>query len=148
MNTHPAPMPQATVFFDGECPMCRREIDHYRHLRGADRLLWVDITREETMLEAHGLRRENAMARFHVRDASGIWHIGAWGFVELWSHLPAYRWLARLVRKLQLVPVMDRIYNRFARWRLKRRCNAESCITSHNAAKTGAAFEGTRNNEA
>ncbi len=141
-------MPQATVFYDGECPLCRREIRHYRHLRGADRLLWVDITQEETMLDAHGLRRENAMARFHVRDASGIWHIGAWGFVELWSHLPAYRWLARLLRGLRLVGILDRVYNRFARWRLKRRCSAGQCPATGTVAETRSATENQRSNEA
>ena len=141
-------MPQATVFFDGGCPYCRREIEHYRRLHGADRLLWIDITQEEAMLEANGLRKEDAMARFHVRDASGIWHIGAWGFVELWSHLPAYRWLARLLRTLRLVPVMDRMYNRFARWRLKRRCDAEQCDFTGTAAKAHGTTEGPRENQA
>jgi predicted DCC family thiol-disulfide oxidoreductase YuxK len=122
-------IPAAIVFFDGGCALCRREIDHYRRRRGADRLLWIDITQDDVMLSAHGLRKEQAMARFHVRDASGFWQTGAWGFVELWSHLPAYRWLASLLRTLRLVGLLDRFYSRFARWRLRRRCNPQSCLT-------------------
>lgn len=121
--------PAAIVFFDGGCALCRREIAHYRKRRGADRLLWIDITQDETMLASHGLSRAHAMARFHVLDAAGNWHTGAWGFVELWSHLPVYRWLARLLRALRLVPLLDRAYSHFAHWRLQRRCDAVSCNT-------------------
>jgi len=32
------------IFFDGECPPCRREIAHYRRLQGAELIEWVDIT--------------------------------------------------------------------------------------------------------
>ena len=113
--------PLATVFYDGLCPLCSREIAHYRRLRGADTLLhWVDITQDEHVLAEYGLQREAAMARFHVRDAAGRWQTGAWGFAELWSHLPAYRWLARSLRTLRLLPLLDWVYSGFARWRVRR----------------------------
>jgi hypothetical protein len=37
-----------------------------------------------------GIKREQAMRRFHVRDAQGRWQSGAWAFVELWTHLPYF----------------------------------------------------------
>jgi predicted DCC family thiol-disulfide oxidoreductase YuxK len=119
----------ATVFYDGQCPLCSREINHYRRLRGSDRVSWIDISTHQAALEAHQLQRDTAMARLHVRDASGQWHTGAWGFAELWSHLPAYRWLAKTMRALRLLPALDRIYSRFAHWRFQRRCDADSCHT-------------------
>jgi len=67
------------------------------------------------------------MARFHVRDAAGHWQIGAFGFAELWSHLPGYRWLARTLRLLRLLPLLDRVYASFARWRLRRACDEHTC---------------------
>lgn len=120
----------ATVFYDGQCPLCSREIKHYRRLRGAETLQWVDIARDETSLAAHGLQYEVAMARFHVRDASGRWQTGAWGFAELWSHLPAYRWLAYTLRALRLLPLLDRVYAVFARRRVRLSCSADSCNSS------------------
>ena len=132
MDTTPAAAPDpsdraATIFFDGGCPLCLREIRHYRRRPGASNMLWIDISQDTDALAAHGLTRDQAMARFHVRDAVGRWHTGAWAFAELWSHLPAYRWLAGLLRGLNLLPALDRAYTGFARWRLRRRCLSDSC---------------------
>ena len=115
------------VFYDGQCPLCRREIRHYRRLRGAERVIWVDITENEEMLQIYGLQREAAMARFHVRDAAGNWHTGAAGFIELWSNLPAYSRLSRIIRALRLENTLDWIYTRFANWRLQQRCKDSRC---------------------
>lgn len=141
----------ARVFYDGACPLCRREIAHYRRLRGADRLAWVDISRDQVALDAHGLSREAAMARMHVLDSGGEWQTGAWAFAEMWSHLPAYRWLARAVRKTGALPILDRGYSRFARWRLKRHCDSASCMapssrTSSAAGEHTAAAQPDRTN--
>ena len=126
-NQHASDAVVATVFYDGGCPMCSREIRHYRRLRGADRLVWIDIAANDRMLAVHGLERQTAMERFHVLDASGHWQIGARGFIELWSHLPAYRWLASLLRMMHLESILDVVYNQFARWRMRRRCDSASC---------------------
>lgn len=122
------------VLFDGGCPMCRREIAHYRRLRGAQRIEWVDIAAAGTDLAALGVDRAQAMARFHVRDRSGHWQTGAHAFIELWSHLPGYAVLARGLRGARLVGLLERAYGPFARWRLARRCTEQSCATP--AAKT------------
>lgn len=119
-----------TVFYDGQCPLCSREIAHYRRLQGAQHLRWIDITGEEDTLREYGLRPEVAMKRFHVLDSDGHWQTGAWGFAELWSHLPAYKWLARTLRALHLLPMLDRIYTRFARRRYRHSCTTRSCPPS------------------
>jgi predicted DCC family thiol-disulfide oxidoreductase YuxK len=76
-----------------------------------------------------GIDRSAAMAHFHVRDPAGRWQVGAHGFAELWSHLRGYRQLSRLLRTLGLVPLLDRLYIRFARWRLRDRCDSATCVT-------------------
>ena len=115
------------VFFDGGCPLCMREVAHYRRLDSNRALVWIDITREPEQLEAHGLTLNSAMAYFHVLDSSGTWRRGAWGFHEIWSHLPYYRRLARLLSLLKLLPLLDRAYALFARRRLRSRCERGSC---------------------
>lgn len=115
------------VLFDGGCPLCSREIRHYRRLRGAERIDWLDISGADAPLPVDGIDRATAMARFHVRDRDGRWHQGAFGFAELWSHLRGYRHLSRLLRMTRLLPLVDRLYDRFARWRVRDRCTSDTC---------------------
>ena len=124
------------VLFDGACPLCSREIAHYRDLRGADSIRWVDIAQTPDLEQRHGIDRERAMAQFHVRHPAGHWLVGAPAFVELWRHLPGYRHVARTVSALGVVPLMDWAYTRFARWRLRRQCDGESCQRPRHVDRT------------
>lgn len=125
-----------TVLFDGACPLCSREIAHYRRLRGAERIRWVDIAHTPDIEQRYGVSRDRAMAQFHVRDPGGRWRVGAPAFVELWRHLPGYRHAARTVSALGLLPLMDRAYAHFACWRLRRQCSNETCRRPRRTARS------------
>lgn len=116
---------QVTMFYDAGCNLCSREVKHYRRIDRDRAVNWVDISRHTDQLENMHLTRAAAMARLHVVDSEGQLHTGAAAFVALWSALPYYRRLAGCVRALHLVPLLDRIYEPFARWRLTRR--TDSC---------------------
>lgn len=114
------------VLFDGGCPLCRREIAHYRRLKPHRTVQWIDINADPGACEAMGITMETAMARFHVLEGAHI-HTGAEAFVLLWSALPGWHRLATLVRRLHLVPLMEHGYVWFARRRLKGRCQDDRC---------------------
>ncbi len=114
-------------FFDGSCPLCSKEISHYRSLKGSEKLHWVNITRDKSTLNKYSLDAEFAMTRFHVFDAAGQWQTGAYGFVEMWTSLPYYRRLAQIVKALRLLPLLDYFYTKITRWRLFRNCNEKVC---------------------
>ena len=116
---------QVTMFYDGGCKLCSREVRHYRRLDRDQAVSWIDVSVHAELLETLKLSRADAMARLHVLDREGRVHTGAAAFAVLWSALPYYRWLAGCVRMLHLVPLLDRIYEPFARWRLARR--TDSC---------------------
>lgn len=119
------------MYFDGGCPLCRREVAHYRRLDRAGRVRWLDISTPSATLAAEGIHLEQAMARLHVRDRSGALHTGAAAFVVLWAELPYFRWVARTIRALGLVPLLELAYRPFARWRLRhRRCAGAACARS------------------
>jgi predicted DCC family thiol-disulfide oxidoreductase YuxK len=71
------------------------------------------------------------MAELHVLDARGRIHRGAYAFAVLWRELPYYRYLARLLAFLRLLPLLDWGYRHFARWRLRRRCPDGACATDN-----------------
>lgn len=124
MNTKSATVP-LIVFYDGACPLCRREIDHYMRRRGAEHITWIDIAENET-LDSYGLDRQSAMEVFHVLD-NRTWYLGASAFSRIWIRLPAYKWLAMILINLRLIPVLDSVYRKFAAWRIRRRCDNDSC---------------------
>lgn len=93
----PDSSPLLTVYFDGSCPLCQREIALYQRQRGAQRIVWHDVS--QSAPACADLSCEAALRRFHVRDAQGRLHSGAAGFARLWRSLPAWRalgWLASL----------------------------------------------------
>lgn len=119
MNTTIEPIPEnqtdaasLAVFFDGSCPMCRREIGFYKRRRGADRVNWVDVS-EETGQVAPGLSCEAAMARFNVRLPDGEIIDGGAAFAALWKELPAFSWLGRVFSVQPLKWALNGAYNLF-----------------------------------
>ena len=59
------------VFYDGGCPLCRREIMHYRRIDGDRQLCWVDIHAHPETLQACGLTLAEAMQRMHIMESDG-----------------------------------------------------------------------------
>jgi predicted DCC family thiol-disulfide oxidoreductase YuxK len=88
--------PHATVYYDGVCPLCSREIAHYRKAAGAERLDFVDAATCEPGELGAGLTRDAALARMHVRLADGSLVSGAAAFGMLWRRLPRFAWAGRL----------------------------------------------------
>ena len=73
-------LPKTILFYDGGCPLCSREIKHYRRLDSADRIDWIDISRDASLLQAMGVTLETAMARLHVLHRDGWLATGAYAF--------------------------------------------------------------------
>lgn len=88
---------RTTVYYDGACPVCSREIAHYRTRRGAETMEWVDASACGAEALGGDLARDRALERMHVRLADGRLVSGAAAFATLWQGLPGFRWLGRLV---------------------------------------------------
>ncbi|MCO4759720.1 MAG: DUF393 domain-containing protein [Oceanospirillaceae bacterium] len=110
------------VFYDGGCPLCRKEINHYIRMDTDQRVRWRDIWQEREALSKLGVEFTDAMKFLHTTDRNGDVQRGAYSFVVIWRELPYYRWLARAVDRLKLIGLMDLAYQRFARRRFRSRC--------------------------
>jgi 3-demethoxyubiquinol 3-hydroxylase len=106
-------MPDCTVYFDGTCPLCRREIAYYRQQEGASSITWVDAARCESAALGADLDRDIAMARLHARRADGSLVAGVAAFVMIWSRLHAYRWVASMVSRRPILALLERAYAAF-----------------------------------
>jgi len=109
------------AFYDGGCGLCRREVAHYRVIDRDNRIEWVDINSDRRLLDMLGVSHEQAMKRMHVLGADGVLRDGAAAFVALWSALPYYRVIARLIYLTRTTGLLDAAYRRFAPWRYARR---------------------------
>ncbi len=89
---------RCTVYYDGDCPVCAKEIAFYRRLDREGRIAYRDVARDAAPLFGTGLTQAQALNRLHVRDRDGRIISGAAAFRALWAELPGWRWLARLMR--------------------------------------------------
>jgi len=120
MNIISTTSTQATMFYDGACPLCRREVTHYQRLDNDKQVDWIDISVKPETLNDHGIDYDTAMSRLHALDKDGNIHSGVKAFLIIWSALPYYRWLAVAIRFTRVTPVLEWAYVRFARWRISR----------------------------
>jgi len=109
--------PTLSVFFDGSCPMCVREVAVYRRQSPAD-ILWNNLSQPglDIPRDRSGYQPDSAtlMRRFHVYTGDGRWLHGAPAFALLWARLGrVWRALALIGRLPGGLWVMDTVYAMF-----------------------------------
>jgi len=102
-----------TLYYDGACPVCSREIALYRRQAGAERVCWVDVAQCAPEALGPGLSRETALARLHARRPDGSLVSGAAAFTLLWRALPRWAWLGRLLGARPVLPLLEAGYRLF-----------------------------------
>ncbi|MGE4533964.1 thiol-disulfide oxidoreductase DCC family protein [Halomonas sp.] len=113
-----AATPPVTLYHDGHCPLCQREVAWLaRHPRRA-RVALVDIQAPEFDAAALGSSFEAMMGRLHLRDAAGRWFIGMDASRALYAVL-GYRRLVWLSTLPGVAGPMDAGYRWFARRRVR-----------------------------
>jgi predicted DCC family thiol-disulfide oxidoreductase YuxK len=109
-----------TVFYDGKCGLCSREISHYRRIAPEGIFHWQDITESADELKEQGISLSEGLKLLHVKDASGEMHIGVDAFLLIWRQLKRWNVLALLVGLPGVRQIADRTYRTFADRRFKR----------------------------
>ncbi len=113
-----AAAPEVSLFWDGACPLCRREIQYYKWLDTEKRVDWVDIQTQPERLAVHGVPLEVALARIHGTDRRGTLVQGVPAFLAVWEVLPYWNVLPPIVRTFPFaMPLVDAAYS----WWAKRR---------------------------
>ena len=71
------------------------EINHYRK-HSDDNLEWVDITNNQQAVELTSKSKEELLRRLHVIDNGQVIG-GAKAFIIIWSKIPKYNFLAKIL---------------------------------------------------
>ncbi|MBO9472734.1 DUF393 domain-containing protein [Shimia sp. R10_1] len=102
---------ETRVLFNADCPICNTEICHYRaytEARGLD-VAYDDLN--GNALSEWQIDADEAAKRLHVTQ-NGEVYVGVAAFAALWSTMPRYRWLAKIVRLPGLWQLANVIYDR------------------------------------
>jgi len=90
------PKDETRVLYNGDCPVCSAEINHYARYSAAQALPLTYDDLSDCDLARWGISRDEAAKRLHVMQDGKI-YAGIDGFLVLWREMPRYRWLARVV---------------------------------------------------
>ncbi len=110
----PMTSPAVTVWYDGACPLCLREIALMRRLDKARRIDFIDVAPEDA---ACPIDRALLLARFHAREAGGPVLDGAAAFAAMWRAIPGLRWLGLMARNDVVLAGLERLYGLFLKVR-------------------------------
>ena len=83
------------VFFNNSCNICKIEIDHYKKNSNED-IEWVDITNNQHALDLTSKSKEELLRRLHVIENGEVIG-GAKAFIIIWSKIPKYNFLAKIL---------------------------------------------------
>ena len=102
-------MAETRVLFNGECPICSREVGAYaRDAERSEASISFEPLQDSDLAE-WGLDADSAAREFHLmRDGKILKGIDA--FVVLWRELPRFRWLAWLVSRPGILQLARLVY--------------------------------------
>jgi 3-demethoxyubiquinol 3-hydroxylase len=110
---------QLFVFFDGGCPLCKREISIYQKASAGQPVEWLDVNQEVTL--PLGLTQQQALTELHVlrRFPNGTESLekGAKAFTTLWRHIPGWRWLGYFGSLPLVLTLLEFAYQAFLKVR-------------------------------
>ena len=103
-----------TVFFDGACPLCQREIALMRRLDRAGRIDFIDVAKGAP--QQCPIDQAELLERFHVED-NGTMRSGAAAFAAMWRRIPSLWPLGQIARFPPVLWLLERAYRGFLKIR-------------------------------
>ncbi len=108
-------MSEVVVWYDGACPLCRREIALMRRLDRRGALTFVDVAEPDAAV-ACPLDAAELLSRFHVREDGQILS-GAAAFAAMWRAIPLLRAFGLMARNRYVLALLERLYVQFLKIR-------------------------------
>ena len=106
------------VFFDSQCPLCRREIEMIRNKDKRGQMKLTDISAADFDPSYTGRTLDELMREIHGRYADGEMVVGVDVFREIYGRL-GFGWLVKPTKLPVIGWVMNQGYNIFARLRYR-----------------------------
>lgn len=117
MQTDSQPQNKISIYYDGLCHLCSREINHYRKMKGAENINFIDITTSSFDAKKENLDPVQIHKTMHVKDQEGHFHVGVDAFICIWKNLPALRFMVPIAKLAPIRGLLKIIYSGFAKVR-------------------------------
>jgi predicted DCC family thiol-disulfide oxidoreductase YuxK len=117
-----------SVWYDGECPVCRQEVALYSRMDHHGLIDWIDIGALDDNELPPGKSRDDLLGRFHARETDGPWQVGVDAFAAIWRKLPGFRHFAFLFRLPVIRQVAQVAYLGFLRWQRHHRARRKHAV--------------------
>lgn len=98
-----------TVWHDGACPLCRREIALIRRLDRRGVITFIDAADGTSVCPRD---RSELLARFHARE-DGVMLSGAAAFAAMWRAIPVLRPIGLIARNTVVLGFLELGYRSF-----------------------------------
>lgn len=102
------------VWFDADCPLCRREIRLLQRLDKQNRIHFIDL---RAAAEDCPVDRGEMLKRLHAQYPEGRTVSGAEAFAAMWRRIPLLRPLGLAARWRPALSVLEWLYIRFLKIR-------------------------------
>jgi predicted DCC family thiol-disulfide oxidoreductase YuxK len=106
-------MVQVTIWFDGGCPLCVREITLMRRLDRRGAIHFVDAVNAQAVCP---IDKAELLARFHAAE-DGKLLSGAAAFAAMWRAIPVLRPVGLLAKNPLVLWALEKLYLQFLRIR-------------------------------
>lgn len=113
------PNEQISIYYDGKCGLCSKEINYYKSIAPQNRFKWYDITIDAMPLKRAGIDPLIALKQLHAKDREGSWKVGVDAFLLIWNELKYWRLLALFIRLPGIYYLAKLAYRLFAVWRFR-----------------------------
>lgn len=125
------------ILYDGECSICRVEINLLQKFAKKEHLEYVDITSPDYDPKLYnGVTYEDAMKEMHVIENDKI-YLKADAIRKMYDSV-GLKWLSNFTRLPVIARICDKLYVKFAEYRLNRalkNCDTSRCSTKLKSLK-------------
>ena len=121
-----------SVFFDGKCNLCSKEINYYQRIAPKNTFNWVDITKNPDELDRFEIKLSDGLRLMHVADSNGNISTGVDAFIIMWKQIKYWKFLGLFVSLPIVKQIANLLYRYFADWRFNR---YEHCLIAQENEK-------------
>tara|TARA_B100002052_G_C15582314_1_gene462827 strand:+ start:272 stop:625 length:354 start_codon:yes stop_codon:yes gene_type:complete len=108
-----------TVYYDGKCNICKKEINYYKKLPSKKSFNWCDIANYPEKIN-NKIILNDALLYLHATDEKGRVYIGVEAFILIWKNLKNWKYLAYFISIPIIKSIANYVYIKFAKHRFSK----------------------------